>query len=232
MVTVLLWPVLIAAHPVEEASLRPGRLPEQLKPLNSLVGEWRGVGQLQRGSRKGAWAEKAVCEWDFAKDAPAIVLRSERGQQFSELRLIWDPHEKQLVLHQTDDDTQRTYRGPAPQTLPGRLQLMSASDPEGHSHRITLQQLSDIRMTVLLEKRSSPTGRFRRTAGIGYTRSGTRLAAGGTNQRTCIVTGGLGTIAVTHDGETFYVCCSGCRQAFEASPDSYIADFKAGRKQP
>jgi YHS domain-containing protein len=30
-----------------------------------------------------------------------------------------------------------------------------------------------------------------------------------------------------HKGETYYVCCSGCRDAFNENPEKYITEFKA-----
>ena len=43
----------------------------------------------------------------------------------------------------------------------------------------------------------------------------------------CVVSGGLGTIAVSFKGETFYVCCTGCRDAFNENPQKYIDEFRA-----
>ena len=71
----------------------------------------------------------------------------------------------------------------------------------------------------------------RRIAGIGYTRAGEKLAQAGGNQRKCIVTGGLGTIAVSHKGKTYYVCCQGCVQAFNDAPEAIIADYQASLKK-
>ena len=43
----------------------------------------------------------------------------------------------------------------------------------------------------------------------------------------CVVSGGLGKIQVSYKGETFWVCCSGCADAFKENPEKYIAEFKA-----
>jgi YHS domain-containing protein len=40
------------------------------------------------------------------------------------------------------------------------------------------------------------------------------------------VTGGLGTIAVSYKGQTYYVCCGGCKDAFEADPEKYVKAIK------
>jgi YHS domain-containing protein len=44
------------------------------------------------------------------------------------------------------------------------------------------------------------------------------------------VTGGLGTMTVSYEGKTYYVCCSGCRDEFKADPKKYIAEWEAKRK--
>jgi YHS domain-containing protein len=42
-----------------------------------------------------------------------------------------------------------------------------------------------------------------------------------------VVTGGAGTISVTHKGQTYYVCCTGCQQAFEDDPEGVLAEYAA-----
>ena len=213
----------------KKAGLQKGT--EQLRPFNAMIGSWRGVGQLQRGSRKGAWTEKTQCEWEFSETGSAVVLRSKGGKQFESLTLKWDEKKKQLVLAQKIGDITREYRGKAPTKWPDRLQLESKSDTDNISWRCTIQQLTDIRTTLLFEKRTSPKGSYRRVAGVGYTRSGSRLAEVGGNRPKCVVTGGLGTIAVKYKGTTYYVCCQGCVQAFNDDPESIIAEYKATLKK-
>jgi len=203
---------------------------ENLKPLNTLVGEWRGVGQLRRGSRVGAWTERVSCAWDFQSPEPAVVLTGQDSQQFDSLRLQWDSKQQRVVLKHKMGDTTFVYSGDMPEEWPDKLVLTSTPYADGTTRRCNIQQLNDIRATVLFEKQTSPTGSFRRIAEIGYTRSGERLAVAGDNQRKCIVTGGLGTIPVSHNGKTYYVCCQGCVQAFNDAPDAIIADYKASLK--
>ena len=49
-------------------------------------------------------------------------------------------------------------------------------------------------------------------------------------QRECVVTGGLGTIEVTHNGKTYYVCCTGCRDYFNENAEKVLADHAARTK--
>ena len=46
----------------------------------------------------------------------------------------------------------------------------------------------------------------------------------------CIVTGGLGKIPVSYMGQTYYVCCTGCRDAFNENPAKIRDEWKAKKK--
>lgn len=241
-----IWPVATAAlvlaaiagadnATVATRDEQPARKPTEpglLQPFNSVVGTWRGMGQPKRGSRRGAWQEKTVCRWDFSADKPAIRFDASKGKQFSHLTMSLASDQKQLVLKQHNDgELMRTYRGALPDEWPAKVRLITEPQPDGSRYRCTLTQLSDIRLVMLFERQKSANGSFRRVAGIGYTRSGYKLAQGGGNQRECVVTGGQGTIAVTHQGKTWYVCCEGCRQAFEDAPDEIIAAYLEGKDE-
>ncbi len=202
----------------------------EFKPLNSLIGDWRGVGQVKRGSRQGAWAEQTSIAWDFSMELPAIVINAAGGEQFQQLRFTWDTTTQTVLLVQKTESGTIQFSGQMPAQWPQKLVLESTEADDGSLLRCTIHQLKDIRATVLLEKRSSAEGTFRRVSEVGYTRAGTRLAVPGGNQRQCIVTGGLGTIAVTYDGQTYYVCCQGCVQAFNDSPAAIIAEYQASLK--
>lgn len=211
-----------------QATVEPSSV---LKKLNPLVGSWRGVGQPKRGSRVGAWTETVTCQWDFSQTGAAIEMTSDTDKQFSSLRFFPAPEAQTIRIVQSMPDAEsREYTGKMPADWPGKIVLVSQPDADGQVHRCTVQQLSDIRITILLETQSRAMGSFRRVAGIGYTRVGHKLAQSGGAQRKCVVTGGLGTIPVVHQGKTWYVCCQGCRQAFEAAPDEIIAEYQESLK--
>ena len=91
--------------------------------------------------------------------------------------------------------------------------------------------ISAIRLTMLFEQRRSKTSTSRRLSEIGLTRAGARLANGNTGERQCVVTGGLGTIKVAYEGKTYYVCCEGCKQAFDADPAGTIEAWRERLKE-
>jgi YHS domain-containing protein len=197
---------------------------EALASFNDLIGEWRGVGMPRRGSNVGAWFETAEWVWDFEEKAPALRYDVKTGQLLETARLTWDPAQKQFHLKaKLPDETTREYAGRLDENK--KLVLESAADEVGTSHRITVTQLNEKRTLVLHEKRTGQ-GLYSRVAEVGYTRSGTSLAVEGAGELECVVTGGKGTMPVSYQGKTYYVCCSGCKQAFDDDPAGIIAEYE------
>ncbi len=202
----------------------PADAQEALERFNGLIGEWRGVGMPRRGSRAGAWFENAEWVWDFEKKTPSLRYEVKQGKLLDKARLTWNADDKQFHVKATlPDETTRDYAGTMNEA--GKLVLESAADAAGDSYRITVTPLNEKRTLVLHEKRTGQ-GLFRRVAEVGYTRAGTSLAVEGAGEIECIVTGGKGTIPVTYQGKTYYVCCSGCKQAFDDDPAGIIAAYE------
>lgn len=196
-----------------------------LQPLAGLVGSWRGVGQPQRGSSRGAWTEESSVAWRFHNQQVALVFDSQEGQLFDVLRFEADSAGHPMVVVTLADGSEVRCALDADASEPGRHVFLS-EETQLPQYRCTVRQLSEIRATVLLESRTVATGGFRRLAEVGYTRAGERLARSGAGEKQCIVTGGLGTISVMFEGKTYYVCCEGCQQAFDADPAGTIADYR------
>lgn len=198
-----------------------------LSEFNELVGAWRGVGQVRRGSTDGAWSEKAEWIWHFdKKDKSRVAVNWEvnGGKQLVSAIVTWSPEQKNYKLAAVlPDKSARDYEG---KLADGKWIFLSNSDAAGEFHRITITRLNEKRTLVLFEKRRGESGTFNRVAEVGYTREGTKLAVEGAGERECVVTGGKGTIAVSYKGETYYVCCTGCKQAFDDDPAGTLAEYK------
>ncbi|HEY2413117.1 MAG TPA: hypothetical protein VGI40_12785 [Pirellulaceae bacterium] len=200
---------------------------EQLTKLQALVGSWRGVAQPIRGSAKDSWTEQADWSWDFSLASPALTATLPQGKYFSHFRLT--PGNKsgeyRLTATTSKDQQQLAYSG----RLDNQNQLVLLGDQprEDLPRRLTFRfTAGGDRLLLLMEKQGSAADSFARIAEIGYTRAGSgfgNIAQG----RECIVTGGLGTIEVSHNGKTYYVCCTGCRDYFNASPDQVLAEYAA-----
>lgn len=210
---------------------------DALKRFNPMIGGWRGVGQPRRGSAKGAWSEKASWTWQFKTDKR--VLKDQPGPAATSVAIRYkSPLSKLIVdglfgyntrtglftLQATmTDKTRRSYTGKPGSD--GSLVLESTADKKKQVHRLTIRTLNPKRMTVLHERRRQSSTFYTRVAGIGFTRAGTRLATANLGPL-CIVTEGKGTSKVSYKGKTYWVCCSGCRDAFLDDPEGVLADAR------
>ncbi|HUG20164.1 MAG TPA: hypothetical protein VMM56_14360 [Planctomycetaceae bacterium] len=213
---------LCASEPNTDPRENPAKA--ALEEFQDLIGGWRGVGQPVRGSTKDAWQETADWAWSFKDKQPALVYSIEKGKLLTSARLTYDPEYKVYLIKATyADESEREFSGTLEQKT---LQLVSKPDAEGEIHRLTITRLNEKRTLVLLE-RSIAADRYFRIAEVGYTREGTRLAVAGADGPECVVTGGKATMPVSYMGKTYYVCCTGCKQAFDDDPAGILADYEA-----
>ncbi|MFT4558854.1 MAG: YHS domain-containing protein [Porticoccaceae bacterium] len=198
---------------------------EALAPFNSLIGGWRGSGQVRRGSTRGAWRETGTFVWKFGGGKVGVEYQVKDGKHIGTGLLSWDSAKKEFTMDAVfDDGSKRAYRGKLEKKV---LTLISEPDNDEIVSRVTLRQLNEKRMLVLYEKRRSNQSFYARVGEVGYTREGTRLASSGSSGPECVVTGGAGTIKVSYAGKTYYVCCTGCRDAFNDDPVGILADYRA-----
>ncbi len=211
-----------------KANLVPDRA--QWRELTTWVGTWKGVGQPRRGSSEGAWTETAACSWDFAEQQPALKLKIERGKYLRQLTLRHRADTKQFELHVEPVGERPALKMTAILQEDGALVAVHDKIEGDSPERFTLRSIANgDRLMLLLEKRGTISDRFNRLAEVGYTRQGSDFGKGATFVE-CVVTGGLGTIPVEHDGQTYYVCCAGCRDLFVMKPAEIIAEYRE-RKQ-
>lgn len=221
----------LSAENPAEGSAKPVTI-QALQEFNVLIGGWRGIGQPKRGSQVGAWQEKADSVWELKPKSNGIRWNIESGKQWKSALLGFDETKKQYTLMATLlDDSSRSYQGKLEDK---RLVVESEPDANKEVHRATWTILNENRVTLLMEKRPEQQSFYTRVAEVGYQRDGTRLAVAGSSGPECVVTGGLGTIAVAFKGKTYYVCCTGCRDAFNDDPEGILADYqkrKAAEKE-
>lgn len=221
-----LAPLGFAPDSGEEGSRRADQ--EALKAYAPLVGDWKGTGQPRRSSVRDAWREAASWSWTLSPRSAALALSIEDGKYLRSARLEpgRDRDSFRLVATLADGST-RTYSGTP--TDRGALPLSAEGEAGEGVRRITLTPLHDTRFLLLLEGQDATSGLHRRLAEVGYTRQGSAFAAGD-SYPVCIVTGGRGTIEVEHEGTTYYVCCSGCRDLFDDDPAAIIAEANSKAK--
>jgi hypothetical protein len=224
------------AHCDEGASATSAK--QALGPLQAFVGEWNGAGQPRRGSKVGAWSEVCTWAWHFSvKDkSPSAELRAvlKDGKYFAQLVLEPTAKAQRFRLTGTlpDGKTSEVFDAALDDTgtlIATRLKDNEQNPAADRPARITMKTTANGDRFVVLYERAAGEG-FTRLAEVGATRVGGMFAAGAAGPE-CIVTGGRGTITVTHQGQTYYVCCSGCKEAFDADPAGIVAEYLARKKQ-
>jgi hypothetical protein len=202
---------------------------QALEPLGMLIGQWRGVGQPQRGSTKGAWIEQSDWAWQFEGGGAALVFSAPESKSLTSGALTRGEKEGEFHLN-AKTAAGESVRYVGRQNEDGSLSLTAAKAPEDAPARVTIRQVADGKRLVVLYERRSGEDRFTRLAEIGYTRKGSGFGQG-SSQIECVVTGGLGTIPVTYQNKTYYVCCTGCRDLFNDDPESVLADYRARKEE-
>jgi len=201
-----------------------------LEPFNNWVGTWRGVGQPKRGSSKGAWTEEVDWAWKLDRESVGLQVEVKDGKQLESGVLSFDPGERKFrfIAKLPGGDT-RTYTGERGDE--GRVVLLSTDEESKDQHRLTFQMRHEDRMLLLIETKPASQPSFSRIAEVGYTRKGGSFASAADAGPKCIVTGGRGSMTVEYKGKTYYVCCSGCRSAFQDDPEGIIAEAAERNKK-
>lgn len=197
-----------------------------LQAFHDLIGSWRGTG-LPEGSRqdrqRGFWTETIAWEWQFKGNDVWLRAVFTNGKHFRQAELRYLPERDQFQL---------TVQTPANQALvfvgrldDRRLTLERTDERTQETQRLVLTLLHHNRYLVRYEVQPQGKGQFVRLYQVGATKEGVPFASGD-GKPECVVSGGLGTMPVTHQGKTYYVCCSGCRDAFKDDPEKYIKEFE------
>lgn len=208
---------------------------KSLQPFNDLVGAWRATveASLGTGNRNQPWRETIQWTWRF-KDQDAWLefkVTNAKLHAGGELRAI-PGGEYQLILHPVDVKA-------SPLVFVGKLSpngralvLEREDDNKKETQRLTLQFVGEIRYVLRGERRPHGRTMFQRDFQVAAQREGESLARQAANTKPeCIVSGGLGTMTVSYKGVTYYVCCTGCRDEFNANPEKYIQEWEEKKKK-
>ena len=200
-----------------------------LSKLQDYVGSWRGVGQVRRGSNQGAWIEKSNWQWSFEGDETSLRFEAPKGKYLSEGKLLASDKvgHYQLITKDSSGELEAKYIGAVNED--GNLILQAEKAVEGFPQRISVRLVAEGKRLVVLYERKSSGDRYARMAEVGYTREGSGFGKG-TSFVECVVTGGKGTIPVTFEGKTYYVCCGGCKDLFNDDPAAVLAEYRDRKK--
>lgn len=190
-----------------------------LQEVQEFIGPWNLEGTQKVGTKTEAWKEKTNWSWKFDKDNAWITVDFEKGKFFThgDLKYLTDKKKYQLTMTAADK-AEQVFEG---DYAKGVLKL-DRKDPKGDVYRLTMQTLADgVRFQLKYEKQEGGRGLFAAVYQSAGNKEGESLAKT-TKKPECIVTGGAATIQVSYMGQTYYVCCTGCRDEFNANPAKFV----------
>jgi hypothetical protein len=197
-----------------------------LAPLQVCVGSWRGVGQPKRGSNQGAWTEECDFEWQFPETGAQLVAHLRGNPYYSLLRFKPGMADGQYVLEAVPLESNAEAQRFDGRRDNGAFVFAAQNRQEERPARISFRLAAGgDRLLILFEKPQGAS--LVRLAEVGATRRGSSFAKNARSGPECIVTGGLGTIAVEYKGKKYFVCCSGCRDYFLENAETVLAERAA-----
>jgi hypothetical protein len=216
---------------VAENKPAPRAPKKALQAFNDLIGSWRAT-SVPTGNRaedqKNFQQEKVNWEWRFKGADVWLAAAFDQSKHFRAAELRYLREKDVYVLKATT---------PAKETLTfegrlgdRRLTLERHDEAKKEDQRLVLTLLHFNRHLYRYETRPADRPSFTVAWNMGGTKEGVAFATTDDGPE-CVVSGGLGTIPVTYQGKTYYVCCTGCRDAFKEEPEKYIKEYEARKKK-
>ncbi len=229
LATLAMLPTALAASLTGQAAGAESRdLPPALAPFEFLIGRWKGQGvpRDNPAQRFRGWTETHTWAWVFAAGKPvAMTVTIEGGKVLRQGTLRYEPANKQYALDAREPGASgKAVRFTGTLDSSGKLLILERSE-KGTIQRLALRANSNyIRYTLLLDRKEPGGALFQPLVETGLTKEGELFAAGSAagDQPKCIVTGGAATLTVSYQGQSFPICCTGCRDEFNENPEKYL----------
>jgi hypothetical protein len=207
---------------------------EALRELQDFIGSWDLNGQTKArpSPRDAVWSEKVTWAWKFKGDDCWLTIDFKGGKFLKSGEVRYLPGKKKYEL------TGVPVEGKEKLVFLGELKdeklTFQRSDPETKDvQRVRINTAADgIRLVCNVDRKTETGTIWKLEYMLAGNKKGESLAGKKGKGPECVVSGGLGTMTVSYNGETFYVCCSGCAEAFKENPKKYVDEFKKakGRK--
>ncbi|MCI0640479.1 MAG: hypothetical protein L0Y72_05660 [Gemmataceae bacterium] len=201
---------------------------EALQALQEYIGGWKGNGTSEK-NKSEIWKENAAWSWRFkGKDIWfSVDLKDSKYFKSGDMRFLPAKQKYQWTLVDRQDGKQ-VFEG---ELKKGTLTLERLDPETKDTHQIKINTAGGgVRLILTFSTKLADRTLYNKQFQIAYAKEGESFGATA-KKNECVVTGGLGTIAVSYMGATYYVCCSGCRDAFNENPAKTIADYLARKKR-
>lgn len=203
-----------------------GDVKEALQELQDFIGNWNGTG-TPVNSRE-IWKEKASWSWRFkGKDVwLTLDMPDSRHILNAEVRYLPDKDKYQVIANEKGGK-KRVFEG---EFKKGKLTVQREDEASKETQQIEMKTVGG-GVRFLFEYYTKPENRtlFNKKYTVALTKEGESFGTAA-KKNECVVTGGLGTMAVSYKGMTYYVCCSGCRDAFNENPEKILQEYAARKK--
>jgi hypothetical protein len=218
---------LLIIHPLPGADDKESKTAkEALQALNDYIGTWKGNGEpAARPANKDFWSETVAWKWRFKGNAAWLVMTIQNGKHFKSAELRYLPDKRQYELRAiAKDDKKVVFLG----ELKDDFLVLERTDPDKkETQRIKMNLAAEGALFIdRLDRKPAQRTVFYPDFQVACTKEGESLGAE-EKKVVCVVTGGLGKIPVSYKGQTYYVCCSGCKDAFEENPEKILREFEA-----
>jgi hypothetical protein len=230
LVFALLFVPLLGLSSADAGKKKKGDDPkEALQALQEFIGSWKGSGTSQK-NRSEVWKESASWSWKFKGADTYLTVDFKGGKYFTAGEVRYLPEKGKYQVTLTDKKGARpTFEG----EIKKNVLVLERTNPATRDTEQIKMNTAGGGDRLVYTYAIKPAGRtlYNKQFQVGYTKEGVTFGvAEGSKKPECVVTGGLGTMTVSYMGATYYVCCSGCRDAFNDNPAKIIAEYKARKK--
>ena len=217
----------LVAAPTEEQKTNK----EKLRELSDFIGGWKGSGATkdQPKAKDPFWSETVNWGWRFKGDDAWLLVEFKGGKFLKSGEVRYNAKKKVYEL------TATPVEGKDKLVFDGKYDddklIFTRTDAKTKEiQTFRMWVAGEIRLNYRVEKKATAKALAKLEYKFDATKEGESF---GKKEKApeCVVSGGRGTTAVTYMGETFYVCCSGCADAFKENPKKYVDEFKAKKKK-
>src|SRR5262249_43024100 len=204
---------------------------EKLRELGDFIGGWKGSGATkeQPKPKDPFWEETVSWVWRFKGDDSWLEIQFKGGKflKFGEVRWNGKTEKYELTATPVEGKDKLVFEGKYEDE---KLLFTRTDSKTKEIQTLKMWVAGEIRLNYRVEKRATPKALAKLEYKFDATKEGESFGKKEKGPE-CVVSGGRGTTAVTYMGETFYVCCSGCADAFKENPKKYVDEFKAKKKK-